>query len=171
MSVPVWVQDAVFYQIFPDRFANGDPGNDDPVGLEAPADYQGGDLAGVIEKIEEGYFGSLGVNTLWITSPFDNADGAGAGTDGHQYSGYHGYWPKDLDQVESRIGTEAELEALIDVAHQHGLKVILDYVMNHVHDESPIYTANPTWFWPNDNGGGGNCVCGSGCRTGRCRSI
>ncbi len=156
-------RDAVMYFVMLDRFANGDPSNDDPVGLEQPADYQGGDLAGLREKIEEGYFASLGVNTLWITSPFDNADGAGAGTDGHQYSGYHGYWPKDLDAVESRVGTEEELKEVIEVAHEHGLKVILDYVMNHVHSESPIYQDNPGWFWPNNNGSGGNCVCGSGC--------
>lgn len=156
-------RDAVLYFVMLDRFANGDASNDDPLGLEAAADYQGGDVAGLIETIESGYFADLGVNALWITSPLDNADGSGIGTDGHYYSGYHGYWPKDLDIPDPRVATEAELEELVEVAHAHGLKVVIDYVMNHVHSESPIYQANPTWFWPNDNGSGGNCVCGAGC--------
>ncbi|MCA9680516.1 MAG: hypothetical protein H6708_14905 [Kofleriaceae bacterium] len=156
-------RDAVLYFVMIDRFANGDSGNDSPLGLEPPADYEGGDLVGLRQKIEEGYFEDLGVNALWITSPLDNADGAGVGADGHNYSGYHGYWPKDLDSVESRIGTEAQLEDVVRVAHEHGLQVILDYVMNHVHEESPVYQSHQDWFWPNDNGAGGNCVCGSGC--------
>jgi glycosidase len=160
---PIDWRDAILYFVMLDRFADGDPSNDDPLGLETPADYQGGDLAGLTQKIEDGYFAELGVNTLWITSPLDNADGAGAGTDGHDYSGYHGYWPRDLDQVEERVGDEADLKNMIEVAHQHGLKVIVDYVMNHVHTESPVYTAHQDWFWPNDNGSGGNCVCGAGC--------
>jgi glycosidase len=156
-------RDAVLYFVMLDRFANGDPSNDDPLGLESAADYQGGDVAGLIDTIESGYFADLGVNALWITSPLDNADGSGIGTDGHYYSGYHGYWPKDLESPDPRVATEAELEELVEVAHAHGLKVVIDYVMNHVHSESPVYQDNPGWFWPNDNGSGGNCVCGAGC--------
>jgi glycosidase len=160
---PIDWRDAVLYFVVIDRFANGDPGNDDALGLEAAADYQGGDIAGLIEKIEDGYFADLGVNALWITSPTDNADGSGVGTDGHMYSGYHGYWPADLEATEPRVGTEEELRTLVEVAHRHGLKIVIDYVMNHVHAESPIYQDNPGWFWPNNNGAGGNCVCGAGC--------
>lgn len=160
---PIDWRDAVLYFVMIDRFHNGDPTNDDPIGVEAMADYQGGDLAGVIQKIEEGYFAELGVNALWLTSPLDNADGSGIGTDGYYYSGYHGYWPKDLEAVDDKVGTEEELKELVEVAHRHGLKVVIDYVMNHVHSESPIYVDNPGWFWPNSNGSGGNCVCGSGC--------
>ena len=161
---PLDWRDAVLYFVMIDRFANGDPGNDMPVGqLESPAEYQGGDYAGLRQKIESGYFDALGVNALWLTSPVDNADFRGLGTDGHNYSGYHGYWPRDLERAESRIGTEAELRAVIDAAHARGIAVILDYVMNHVASDSPVYTQNPGWFWPNDNGRGGNCICGSGC--------
>jgi glycosidase len=156
-------RDATLYFVMVDRFFDGDPGNNAPLGLEAPADYEGGDLVGLKQKIDAGYFDQLGINALWLTSPLDNADGRGRGSDGHDYSGYHGYWPKDLEKVESRIGTEAELKAVIDAAHAHGLNVILDYVMNHVHDESPLYAAHRDWFWPNDNGHGGDCVCGGGC--------
>lgn len=156
-------RDAILYFVMVDRFYDGSAANNAPLGLEAPADYQGGDLVGLKQKIDSGYFDALGVNALWLTSPLDNADGRGRGSDGHDYSGYHGYWPKDLERVESKIGTEAELKAVIDAAHAHDINVILDYVMNHVHDESPLYAAHRDWFWPDDNGHGGNCVCGDGC--------
>lgn len=157
-------RDSVMYFAMIDRFYDGDQVNNAPVGgIETAADYQGGDLAGLRQKVESGYFNDLGINTLWITSPFDNANAAGLGSDGYSYSGYHGYWPRDLDAVESKIGTAVELQSLVKAAHDRGIKVILDYVMNHVHAENPIYSAHPEWFWPNDNGFGGNCVCGDGC--------
>ncbi len=161
---PLDWRDAVLYFVMIDRFANGSQANDMPVGqLEQAAEYQGGDFVGLRQKIESGYFDSLGVNALWLTSPVDNADFRGRGTDGHDYSGYHGYWPSDMEAVERRLGTEAELKAVIDAAHARGINVILDYVMNHVSSDSPVYTQNPTWFWANNNGRGGDCICGSGC--------
>jgi glycosidase len=161
---PIDWRDAIMYFVMIDRFADGDPANNVSVpGAEPPGQYKGGDLAGLREKIESGYFTDLGFNTLWITSPFDNADGSYTGTDGHRYSGYHGYWPKDLDAIESHVGTEAELRAVIDAAHARGMQVLVDYVMNHVHSDSLVYQEHPGWFWPNDNGFGGNCICGQGC--------
>lgn len=159
-------RDAILYFVFVDRFANGDPNNDGPIGVEGPADWQGGDWAGVTAKIDEGYFDALGVNTLWLSVPMNNTQASGAGTDGHQYSAYHGYWPQHLDQPEEHFGSLAELQALIELAHAHDIKVILDYAMNHVHSSAPIYASNADWFWPNDNGVGGNCVCGEGCSWG-----
>ncbi len=157
-------RDAVMYFVMIDRFANGSPSNDAPVAsVEGPGNYQGGDFVGLREKIEAGYFTELGINTLWITSPLDNDDSSNPGSDGHQYSGYHGYWPRDLTQPESKLGTEAELRAVVDAAHARGIQVLIDYVMNHVHSSSPVYAQHPEWFWPNDNGAGGNCVCGQGC--------
>ena len=152
------------YFVMIDRFADGDPANNAPVpGVEEPGQYQGGDFVGLTQKIEEGYFDQLGINTLWITSPLDNADNANPGSDGHSYTGYHGYWPRDLEAAESKLGTEAELKAMVDAAHAHGIQVLVDYVMNHVHAQSPVWSEHPDWFWPNDNGFGGNCVCGQGC--------
>lgn len=152
-------RDGVMYFVLVDRFRNGDPLNDDPVdGVEGPANYAGGDLQGVKDAIDEGYFDGLGVNVLWLSAPIDNADGAGLGDDGHLYSGYHGYWPSQLDQTESRVGSLAILREVVDAAHARGLRVVLDYVMNHVHQESPVYAAHPDWFWPLDG-----CVCGQGC--------
>lgn len=156
-------RDAIIYFVFVDRFENGDPNNDGPLGLEAAADWQGGDWAGVAQKIEEGYFNELGVNTLWLTVPLNNTQDSGAGTDGHQYSAYHGYWPQWLDEPEEHFGTLAELQALVELAHEHELKIIFDYAMNHVHSSSTTYQQHPDWFWPNDNGQGGDCVCGGGC--------
>ena len=156
-------RDAVLYFVFVDRFANGDPTNDAPVsGVEPAANYQGGDFAGVLQKIDEGYFDTLGVNALWLSVPLDNADVAGVGDDGHSYSAYHAYWPKDLAITETRFGTLGELVAVVDAAHAHGLKVIIDYAMNHVHVSSPVYQQHPDWFWPLD-WGGKHCVCGADC--------
>lgn len=157
-------RDAIMYFVMIDRFSDGSTANNAPVsGVEAPGNYSGGDLIGLKAKIDEGYFSALGVNTLWITSPIDNADNANPGSDGHAYAGYHGYWPGDLNKVESKIGSDAELKAVVDAAHARNMQVLIDYVMNHVHANSPTYASHPDWFWPNDNGFGGNCVCGQGC--------
>ncbi|WP_181197667.1 alpha-amylase family glycosyl hydrolase [Enhygromyxa salina] len=156
-------RDAVIYFVFVDRFYNGDMSNDGPIGVEAPADWQGGDWAGVMAKIDEGYFDDLGVNCLWLSVPLDNTQASGAGIDGHQYSAYHGYWPQNFDQTEEHFGTLEELQALVELAHAHDIKVLFDYAMNHAHSSAPVYAQNPDWFWPNDNGQGGNCVCGEGC--------
>jgi len=127
------------------------------------ANYQGGDLKGVLDKIEEGYFTDLGVNILWLTAPIDNADSSGYGVDGHDYAAYHGYWPKELDQVEARVGTMDDLRKVVDAAHARGIRVVLDYVMNHVHTESSVFRDHPDWFWPLELPGGGQCTCGGGC--------
>ena len=158
-------RDSIIYFVFVDRFFNGDKGNDGPIGVAEAADWQGGDWAGVLAKIEAGYFTELGVNTLWLSVPMDNTNqsGKGVGGDNNLYSAYHGYWPQDLEKTEEHFGTLAELQALVEAAHERDIKVIVDYAMNHVHASSPLYAAHKDWFWPNDNGKGGNCVCGEGC--------
>lgn len=156
-------RDAVIYFAFVDRFENGDPSNDAAIGVPTASDWQGGDWAGVTRRIEDGYFSDLGINVLWISVPMDNADVSGLGTDGMDYSAYHGYWPQNLGATEEHFGTLAELQALVDTAHENDIKVIFDYAMNHVHASAPVYADHPEWFWPNDNGAGGNCVCGEGC--------
>ncbi len=158
-------RDAVLYFVFVDRFVNGSAANDAPStasGVAAAANWQGGDWAGVRQKIAAGYFQALGVNTLWLTVPMDNADATGVGDDGHLYTAYHGYWPRDLAQPEARFGAAAELTGLVSDAHAAGLKVILDYAMNHVHKDSPTYAAhmNDGWFNPLMVNGQA-CVCGT----------
>ncbi len=157
-------RDGIMYFLLIDRFNDGDTSNDMTVaGAEFPGQYQGGDFAGITQKITAGYFTDLGINTIWITSPLENTWLAEPGSDGHVYSGYHGYWPKDETVIDSHYGTQADLQTMIDTAHAHGIQILIDYVMNHVTTDAPIYQQNPGWFWPNDNGSGGNCVCGQGC--------
>jgi len=158
-------RDAVLYFVFVDRFLDGDPTNNKPIsanGLQTPANWQGGDWAGVTQKIKAGYFQSLGVNTLWLSVPMDSSESPGVGDDGMIYSGYHGYWPRNLGQTEKRFGTDAELKGLIDEAHKAGLKVLIDYAMNHVHKDSPIYQAHTSDGWFNPlSVNGQDCVCGT----------
>ena len=153
------------YFVMIDRFADGDPTNNAPVaGVEAPGQYQGGDFAGLTQKIDEGYFNALGINTLWITSPLDNADNANPGSDGHAYTGYHGYWPKDLDadRVQARHRGRAQGDGRCRPRARHpGARRLRDEPRAHA--TARCTAQHPDWFWPNDNGNGGNCVCGGGC--------
>jgi glycosidase len=158
-------RDAVVYFVFVDRFFNGDTSNDGPAitNVQQPAAYHGGDWKGVTQKIQSGYFTDLGVNTLWITVPMQNADqfaGLGTGGDTHYYSGYHGYWPMTPDQPEPRFGTMADLKALVTAAHTAKLKVLFDYAMVHVEKDSALFTTHPDWFWPNSKNGSPDCICG-----------
>jgi glycosidase len=161
-------RDSVIYFVFVDRFVDGNGSNNCSVaGASDPSvDYRGGDWAGVTQKINDGYFTNLGVNTLWITVPLDNFDGLGKGAfDDFQYTGSHGYWPKmdnasptDL-QHESCFGSFADLKGLVSSAHKKGIKILFDYAMVHVHKTSAIYEPHKNdWFHPD------NCVCGkNGC--------
>jgi glycosidase len=78
------------------------------------------------------------------------------------YTGYHGYWPTNLDQVEERLGSLELLKELVKEAHQRDIKVVMDYVMNHVHENSPVYQNYKDWFW-SFIFNGKDCVCGHGC--------
>ena len=162
-------RDAVIYWAFIDRFVDGDPSNNNPAttqGLNHAANWQGGDWAGLTKKISDGYFKSLGINTLWISVPVQQSSAVDPGTNGDNnlYSAYHAYWPHDLTQTEPHFGTSAELKTLVSTAHTNGLKVLIDYAMHHVHIDSTVYTdsSHSGWFTnlnlPNN---GGQCVCGS----------
>ncbi len=157
-------RDAVMYFVMLDRFNDGDSSNNNPeANVETPANWQGGDLAGLLAKLKSGYFTQLGVNVLWLSSPVDTPKGRYLGVrDPHYYSGYHGYWPGDLTRVEEHLGDLALLKQVVDEAHKRSIKVLFDYVMNHVHELSPTYINNKGWFWPNQKGGG-DCICGGNC--------
>ena len=151
----VW-DDALIYMVMTDRFVNGNTSNDGmPSGAEPEADWMGGDLEGVTHMIESGYFTDLGVNALWI-SPFNtNPTGSYIAADGqHQVSGYHGYWPVEPRQVDPRFGGEAALTEMVEAAHDAGLRVMADFVVNHVHEDHVYAQEHPEWF----NQG---CICGS----------
>ena len=150
----VW-DDALVYMIMTDRFVNGNSSNDGPsTGAAQGADWQGGDFAGVTQMIESGYFADLGVNALWLT-PFNTAaTGTGKAADGvHDVSAFHGYWPTEARGVEPRLGTEAELLEMIGAAHDNGMRVMMDFVVNHVHEDHEYMQNNSDWF----NSG---CICG-----------
>ncbi|MBN2695716.1 hypothetical protein JXR93_13740 [bacterium] len=153
LFVPMWIEttaftwkDAFIYQVMTDRFVNADTNNDAPVaGVDDDKNWKGGDFKGIIQKIQSGYFRDMGVNTLWISSPILNTDGKGKGvSDGQWYSGYHSYWPiatgwtdtNHLSGITSPIdphfGTEAELKELIKIAHDNGIRILADFVANHI---------------------------------------
>jgi len=165
----------VMYFAMLDRFANGNSANDAPLaGVDSRTNYQGGDFAGLRQKIEEGYFDQLGVTSMWITWPGDNFDGYidSARPDEHRcglsgndqirtqpvrYTAYHGYWPVKLFETEEHFGTWQELKALVDSAHAHGIRVLFDLVINHVHTDSELYRNHPKFF--NFYGEGQNHIC------------
>ena len=153
-------QSQVLYSLLVDRFANGNPDNDwkmnSPEVLDI-VDYQGGDFAGITKKIEEGFFDDLGINTIWVSpitqNPWD-AWGKYEFKHGNKYdatktytkfSGYHGYWPIYATELDVRFGTPKEFRDLLNAAHAHQINVVLDYVANHMHINSPTYQQHPDW--------------------------
>ena len=200
-AVPSWIADAVIYQIFPDRFRNGDPANDpvdgtlvyepapdgcagyphprpNPGGgcqwdrrawtdpLLVPSwglDFHGGDLQGVIDKINAGYFNDLGVNTLYLNPIFES-------------SSNHGYDTNDYFTVRAIFGNNALFDQLISAANAKGLRVILDGVFNHAGMDS-VYidktksqggacaaagSPQRSWFTAGSSGAVFNCAGGWG---------
>jgi glycosidase len=155
-------RDAVMAFVFVDRFHDADPSNNCTVaGADPAGQYQGGDWKGVTQKLNEGFFQELGVNTLWLTVPVKNATVGGRGSDGRLYSAFHGYWPIDLEQYESCFGSKQDLVDLVSAAHARGMQVLFDFAMVHVHSSSTLYAQHPDWFWSLDYKG--QCVCGGGC--------
>ena len=153
-------QAQVLYSLMIDRFYNGNEANDwkmnSPEVLDI-VDYQGGDLAGITKKVSDGYFDQLGVNTLWISPitqnpwdawgcyPFKNGNKYDSTKTYTKFSGYHGYWPIYATKLDDRFGTPDELRTLLDTAHAHGINVVLDYVANHMHINSPTLQEHPDW--------------------------
>jgi cyclomaltodextrinase / maltogenic alpha-amylase / neopullulanase len=143
--------DGIIYSLMIDRFNDGDPLNDNPVkndSLSPKANYMGGDLKGILDKLNGGYFDSLGVNIIWISPVYDNPNEAYKEYPAphRYYSGYHGYWPISSDRVEEHFGTVEDVKKVVATAHQHGIKILLDFVSNHVHIEHPFYKEHRDWF-------------------------
>lgn len=138
------------YFVLIDRFKDGNASNtkkiDDPE-IHPKANYYGGDFAGITQTIKSGYFKNIGVNTLWLSPISQNPETAyGLWDEGGvttKFSGYHGYWPISSSKTDHRFGTADEFKELLDVAHENGMNVILDYVANHVHELHPFYQNNP----------------------------
>lgn len=143
--------DGIIYSLMIDRFKDGDPSLNKPVkhdSLSDKANYMGGDLQGIIDKINQGYFDSLGVNIIWISPVNDNPNEAYKEypPPHRYYSGYHGYWTIHHLNLEEKFGTMEKLKELVKTAHNKNIKVLLDFVSNHVHKNHPFYKNHPEWF-------------------------
>ncbi len=141
----------IMYFLMVDRFKNGDLTNDKPIKSDSvlpKVNFKGGDIQGVVQAIDQGYFKDLGINTLWLSPILKNPDKAY----GHwqkpptKFSGYHGYWPVSNIKIDMRFGNAQSLKELIQKAHQQNTNIILDYVANHVHKDHPLYKQYPDWF-------------------------
>jgi neopullulanase len=134
-------RDDVIYLIMPDRFADGDPSNDQTSGSNdvydrsQPKTYHGGDLRGIRQHLD--YLHDLGVTTLWLTPVWKNTD-----------SDYHGYHVVDFYALDDHMGSMQEYQALVADAHRLGMKVLIDYVVNHTGPHHPWANdpPTPTWF-------------------------
>lgn len=149
-----WDNASVYFAIT-DRFKNGDTSNDHSYGRSTnevdAGNYQnrmgtfhGGDLKGLTDEVEEGYFDKLGVNAIWITAPYEQIHGAICGQ-GFKHYAYHGYYTLDYTNVDANMGTAEDLHNFIDTAHSHGIRVVFDVVMNHAGYADPV-TANEYGF-------------------------
>ena len=139
---------ATVYFMLTDRFNNGNSDND--VSFDRTQEtgvlrgFEGGDIAGVTQKINEGYFDDLGVHAIWLTPLVEQIhEGTDEGT-GFTY-GYHGYWAKDWTALDPNFGTEQELEAMVTAAHARGIRILFDAVINHHGPETPL-----DGIWPED---------------------
>lgn len=149
-AAETWADDIVYFVML-DRFADGDPSNNQDVDLDSPIAFHGGDLLGLRDRLD--YIQELGATAIWLTpiveqikSPVPNEFGP--------FYGHHGYWANDFTRVDPRFGTEADLTALTESAHERGLKVILDVVYNHVGYGADWTTSHPDWLRQGEDCGG-----------------
>lgn len=140
----VW-EAANIYFLLTDRFNNADPSNDVNFGrtLETAKlrGFEGGDLKGVTQKIKQGYFNELGINAIWMTPVVEQIHGATNEGTGNTY-GFHGYWTKDWTSIDPNYGTSEDLKELVNAAHEKGIRILLDAVINHT---GPVTDADPLW--------------------------
>ncbi len=140
----VW-ESANVYFIVTDRFNNGDKTNDHTYNRNKPTGrlrgFEGGDIRGIIQKLDEGYFTKLGINVIWMTPVVEQIhDGVDEGT-GFSY-GFHGYWTRDWSSLDPSFGTKKDLAELVQKAHAKRIRIMLDAVINHtgpVTSEDSVY--------------------------------
>ncbi|GJM63201.1 alpha-amylase family glycosyl hydrolase [Persicobacter diffluens] len=148
IETPFFWENANVYFLLTDRFQNGDKSND--LNFERTKEtgplrgFMGGDIKGITQKIEEGYFTDLGINAIWFTPVVEQVHGSVDEGTGETYA-YHGYWAKDWTALDPNFGTMTELEELIEKAHAKGIRVLLDVVINHtgpVTEQDPVYPSD-----------------------------
>jgi alpha-amylase len=140
----IW-EGANIYFLLTDRFNNGDTTNDinfDRTKKTAKLrGFQGGDIKGITQKINEGYFTELGINAIWLTPIVEQIHGAIDEGTGLSY-GFHGYWASDWTRLDPNVGTREELKELVDTAHENGIRIVLDAVINHT---GPVTKKDQVW--------------------------
>ena len=145
-KTPFFWEGSNVYFLLTDRFKNGNPDNDLNFNRTKPTGklrgFEGGDIRGVIQKIDEGYFDKLGINAIWLTPVVEQIhDGVDEGT-GFSY-GFHGYWAKDWSSLDPSFGTKKDLAELVAKAHAKGIRILLDAVINHTGPVTPEDTVYP----------------------------
>ncbi|QMU64110.1 MAG: alpha-amylase [Flavobacteriaceae bacterium] len=144
-KTPFGWENANLYFLLTDRFHNGNPSND--VNFDRTAEtaklrgFKGGDIKGITQKINEGYFTDLGVNAIWMTPIVEQIHGGTDEGTGFTY-GFHGYWTKDWTAIDPNYGTKEDLKELIETAHKNGIRILLDAVINHT---GPVTEKDPVW--------------------------
>lgn len=140
----VWESANVYFLLI-DRFKNGNLANDKIINRTKPTGklrgFEGGDIRGVIQKLDEGYFTDLGINAIWMTPVVEQIHGSVDEGTGNTY-GFHGYWTKDWTAIDPSYGTRADLKELVDKAHSKGIRIILDAVINHT---GPVTELDPVF--------------------------
>lgn len=133
------------YFLLTDRFNNADPTND--LNFDRSNEtavlrgFKGGDIKGITKKINEGYFNDLGINAIWMTPLVEQIhDGTDEGT-GYTY-GFHGYWTKDWTALDPNFGTFEDLKQMVQAAHDNGIRILLDAVINHT---GPVTEQDSVW--------------------------
>lgn len=129
-----WSKESIYFLMI-DRFRDADPNNNQNVTKGDIRGWHGGDIAGVMEKLD--YIKGLGFTAIWITPHVKNT-----GRD------YHGYGAVDFKDVDPHFGDLAKMKEFVSEAHKKGLKVIFDIVVNHTGPQSPLVTEHPDWFHP-----------------------
>jgi glycosidase len=138
----------VLYLIMPDRFANGDPSNDQiPMRMPYKVDRShhsarhGGDLKGISDRLN--YLADLGVTAIWLNPVLENDMEGGS---------YHGYATTDYYRVDPRFGSNEEYAKLIADTHSKGMKVVMDMIFNHCGSDHPWVKDVPSADWFNNLG-------------------
>ncbi|HEY1087505.1 MAG TPA: alpha-amylase family glycosyl hydrolase, partial [Archangium sp.] len=127
------------YFVMVDRFANGDPSNDLDADPTDPQAFHGGDLTGLITRLD--WIRDLGFDTVWLSPIFSMRT-----SKWHGFGAFHGYWTYDLGALEPRFGDELLLAQLRRELDRRHMKLYLDVVLNHVGPDAPLVTQHPDWF-------------------------
>lgn len=145
ITKPFLWEAANIYFLLTDRFNNGNTDNDLNFNRTEPTGplrgFMGGDIQGITQKIEEGYFSDLGVNAIWFAPVVEQIHGATDEGTGNTYA-YHGYWTKDWTALDPNFGSRKDLQKLVKTAHENGIRILMDVVLNHT---GPVTEIDPVW--------------------------